>query len=89
MKASFDVTLLCANIPIKDTYNIILDQCFRNSTSAFNGFTRDLLLCLFMYNEELYVQKDVTPMGGVTSPTLANIFLCYHECFWLRDCPEK
>ena len=42
-----------------------------------------------MFNEELYVQKDGAPMGRVNSPTLANIFLCYHESSWLRDCPEE
>ena len=88
--ASFDVTSLFTNIPIKETCNIILDKCFPDSTSTFNGFTRDLFSkvlnnCtsnnLFMFNEELYVQKDGVPMGGVISPTLANIFLCFHESF--------
>ena len=27
-------------------------------------------------------------MGSPLGPTLANIFLCYHESNWLKDCPQ-
>ena len=27
-------------------------------------------------------------MGSPLGPTLANIFLCYHESDWLKDCPK-
>ena len=73
--ASFDVTSLFTNIPIKETCNIILDKCFPNSTSTFNGFTRDLFSkvlknCtsnnLFIFNEELYLL--VLQMGNGKLP---------------------
>ena len=28
-------------------------------------------------------------MGSPLGPTLANIFLCFHEKMWLSDCPEE
>ena len=28
-------------------------------------------------------------MGSPLGPTLANIFLCYHESNWLKDCPKN
>ena len=28
-------------------------------------------------------------MGSPLGPTLANIFLCYHETTWLKDCPKS
>lgn len=33
------------------------------------------------------VQTDGTPMGGCISPTLADIFLGFHETNWLKNCP--
>ena len=40
-----------------------------------------------MFDKQLYVQRDGAPMGGCISPTLANIFLSYHEEKWLDNCP--
>ena len=28
-------------------------------------------------------------MGSPLGPTLANIFLCFHETLWLQDCPKE
>ena len=28
-------------------------------------------------------------MGSPLGPTLANIFLCYHESNWPKDCPKN
>ena len=27
-------------------------------------------------------------MGLPLGPTFANIFMCYHEKLWLRECPD-
>ena len=29
------------------------------------------------------------PLKFLLGPTLANIFLCYHESNWLKDCPKN
>ena len=28
-------------------------------------------------------------MGSPLEPTLANVFLCYHEKIWLQNCPSE
>ena len=28
-------------------------------------------------------------MGSPLGPMLANVFLCYHEKFWLQNCPSE
>ena len=92
--ASFDISSLFTNIPIKETSNIILQKLFPQQNSEFDGFDRETFSkvldnCLtnnvFLFNEELFIQKDGAPMGGCVSPTLANVFLCHHESKWLNS----
>ena len=94
--ASFDVTSLFTNIPVSETCSIVLDALFPEPTSHYNGFNRGTFAkildnCasnnLFLFNNETYLQTEGAPMGGVLSPTLANVFLCYHEEKWLSNCP--
>ena len=42
---------------------------------------------LFIFNEKLYKQINGVAMGSPLRPTLANIFLGYHERRWLDNCP--
>ena len=42
---------------------------------------------LFIFNEKLYKQINGVAMGSLLGPTLANIFLGYHERRWLDNCP--
>ena len=55
-------------------------------------FSKILNICikdnLFLFNGEAYVQVDGAPMGGCLSPSLADIFLAYHEKIWLDQCPS-
>ena len=93
--ASFDVQSLFTNIPIPETIDIILNEIFSNSDEFHNYYRatlKELLnICmtnnLFLFNEKLFFQKDGAPMGGCCSPTLANIFMSYHEQRWLQACP--
>ena len=41
----------------------------------------------FLFNEQLYRQKEGLGMGLPISPVMANIFMGHHECKWLSDCP--
>ena len=95
--ASFDVKSLFSNIPIAETCSLILDKLFLDEKCTYLGFNRNefnclLKLCcrdnLFMFDEQLYIQKDGAPMGGCVSPTLANFFLGHFEKLWLESCPE-
>ena len=82
--AGFDIKSLFTNIPIRETCNIILEKLFLLPYSVFDGFTRATFsktqnLCtknnLFIFNNQLYIHLDDTPMAGFISPTLSNIFL--------------
>ena len=42
---------------------------------------------VFMFDGIYYRQKDGVAMGSPLGPTLANIFMCYHEKIWLDECP--
>ena len=44
---------------------------------------------VFIFGDQLYKQTDGVAMGSPLGPTLANIFLCFHEKQWLSDCPEE
>ena len=43
---------------------------------------------IILFDSCFYSQIDGVAMGSPLGPTLANIFLCYHENQWLEDCPE-
>ena len=94
--ASFDIKSLFTNIPLDETIEIIVNKCFYN-TSRFHGFTvqqfTNLLTmtvknCHFLFDGKLYHQKDGVAMGSPLGPLFANIFLSFHECTWLADCPH-
>lgn len=42
-----------------------------------------------MFNGQLFRQVDGAPMGGCVSPSLANIFLSFHERKWINQCPVE
>ena len=96
--ASFDIKSLFTNIPLDESINIILNKIFPLNKTTYQGFDKNIFkkllnICLkdnfFLFNQKLYFQKDGTPMGGSISPTLANIFLGFHEINWLNDCPNS
>ena len=41
-----------------------------------------------LFDNKYYCQIDRVAMGSPLRPTLANIFLCYHESIFLKDCPK-
>ena len=62
------------------------------------GITKDYfpeLLSIYMseslvlFDGEFYKQIDGVAMGSLLGPTLANIFLCFHEQTWLDNCPVE
>ena len=42
---------------------------------------------LVLFDGDFYKQIDGVAMGSPLGPTLANIFLCFHEKIWLENCP--
>ena len=70
---------------------------FSNKTNI-DGITKDcfhelLSLCmsesLVLFDGEFYKEIDGVAMGSPLGPTLANIFLCFHEQIWLDNCPVE
>ena len=94
---SYDVKSLFTNIPLDETIDICVNLAFSGVTN-FLGMTKNffknlLSICvkenMFLFNGELYQQIDGVAMGSPLGPTFANMFLCYHECNWIRDCPTN
>jgi hypothetical protein len=96
--ASFDVTSLFTNIPLQETIGIATQHLYEDDQQQApimkrTWFQQLLELSvkdiLFTFNEQLFAQVDGVAMGNPLGPTLANIFLCHHECLWLEDCPTE
>ena len=95
--ASFDIESLFSNIPLNETIDICIRTLFSNS-ETFMNFTKSLfkeLLSLavkstfFAFNGLYYEQSEGLGMGLPLGPTFSNIFMCYHETEWLKDCPTE
>ena len=94
--ASFDVQALFTNIPLDETIDICVRNLFKKPGTKIKDLNskqfRDLLelACkesLFIFDGACYKQIDGVAMGSPLGPTLANIFLCYHEENWIDNCP--
>ena len=95
--ASFDVDNLFTNVPLAETIDIILDSFF-SQKSIFMSFSRNMFKKLlelaltnsfFLFNGQLYRQRESLGMGLPLSPVMANIFMDFHEQNWLADCPAE
>ena len=94
---SFDVESLFTNIPLDETINICVDRLYANKKKVRGLLKRQFkeLLTLatksscFLFNGIYYSKVDGVAMGSPLGPTLANLFLAYHEEKWLNDCPVQ
>ena len=94
---SFDVESLFTNIPLDETINICVDRLYNRRKKVKGLLKRHFkqLLCYatksscFLFNGVYYSQIDGVAMGSPLGPTLANLFLAYHEEKWLNDCPVQ
>ena len=93
--ASLDVDSLFTNIPLNETVDICCDLLFNNAETV-DGLSRsefkELLTIattesFILFDGEYYQQIDGVAMGSPLGPTLANVFLGYHESKWLSNCP--
>ena len=91
--ASFDIKSLFTNIPLDETISLTTNLHAEQALSKFDKATISQLLSLatkeniFLFDNQLYEQIDGVAMGSPLGPTLANIFLCFHENKWLSECP--
>ena len=94
---SFDVESLFTNIPLDETINICVNRLYNQKKKVRGLLKRHFkeLLTLatksscFLFNGVYYSQIDGVAMGSPLGPTLANLFLSYHEEKWLSDCPVQ
>ena len=94
---SFDVESLFTNIPLDETINICVDRLYTRKKKVRGLLKRHFkqLLTLatksscFLFNGVYYSQVDGVAMGSPLGPTLANLFLAYHEEQWLDNCPVQ
>ena len=95
--SSLDVDALFTNIPLDETINICVNLVFKDQDIAHNLNKEEFRSLLklatresfILFNGNYYQQIDGVAMGSPLGPSLANIFLCYHEQNWLADCPTS
>ncbi|KAG1682668.1 hypothetical protein GQR58_010742 [Nymphon striatum] len=96
--ASFDVESLFTNVPIHETIDICISKLFPSKDSSVIGLTSSLfrrllelatLNSFFLFNRKLFRQTEGLGMGLPLGPTMANIFVCFHEENWLENCPAQ
>ena len=95
--ASFDTGSLFTDITLQETIDPCAENLFKGKTHVDNlskGSFRELLTStmsesLTLFDQEYYKQHHGVAMGSPLGPTLANVFLCYHEKLWLQNCPSK
>ena len=93
--ASFDIENLFTNIPLHETIEICLNHLFPSPQSTVMVLDRNffktilehsVLNSFFVFANKLYKQIEGVGMGLPMGPTLANVFMCFHEKRWLDDC---
>ena len=93
---SFDIESLFTNIPLQETIDLCVENLFKDRIRADNfpkDPFRELLTStmseyLILFDQEFYKQYDGVAMDSPLGPTLANVFLCYHEKILLQNCPS-
>ena len=94
--ASLDADSLFTNAPLDETIKICIDELFKsemtvcglNRREMFEMLSLTLKESIILFDNKYYSQIDGVAMGSPLGPTLANVFLCYHESNWLKDCPK-
>ena len=94
--ASLDVDSLFTNVPLDEAIEIRVNKLFKSSR-AVSGLNKQQVLEMLsltsrenviLLDQKYYSQIDGVAMGSPLGPTLTNIFLCYHETTWLKNCPK-
>ena len=91
---AFDVESLFTNISLDETINICIDRVYKRKKKANGLLKRHFKQLLtyatkssyFLFNGVYYSQIYGVAMGSPLGPTLANLFLAYHEENWLNNC---
>ena len=90
--ASFDVTSLFTNIPLKETIKLAVDlikTSYPNLKTSSEDLTKlfKFVTCEthFLFNGKYYDQIDGVVMGSPLAPVLANLFMGHNEKLWIEN----
>ena len=82
----YDVTSLFTNIPLEETMHLTIDLLFEakfdlkiSRIDLQRRFNLPQVKPNFIFNGYMYDQNDGVTMGSLLAPSLANIFMKYHE----------
>ena len=82
----YDVTTLFTNIPLEETMHLTIDLLFEakfdlkiSRIDLQRRFQFATSQTNFIFNGNMYDQNDGVTMGSLLAPSLANIFMEYHE----------
>ena len=82
----YDVTSLFTNIPLEETMHLTIDLLFEakfdlkiSRIDLQRRFQFATSQTNFIFNGNIYDQNDGVTMGSLLAPSLANIFMEYHE----------
>ena len=84
---SFDIKSLFTCVPVQQVIDICADALFRDglNRSRLTESSFRKLICMsttsveFLFNNDVYKQKDGVAMGSPLGPILANIFVGFYE----------
>ena len=95
--ASLDVDSLFTNVLLDETIEICVNKLFKSCQTVSGLNKKHVLEMLFsttkenvtLFDQKYHSQIDGVAVGSPLGPTLANVFLCYHETIWLKNCPKS
>ena len=78
---------LFTNVRLNESIKTCIDELFKsemtvsglNKKEMFEMLSLTLKESVILFDNKYYSQTDGFTMGSPLGPTLANIFLCYHE----------
>ena len=94
--ASLDVDSLVTNIPLDETIKICIFELLKSEITVSGLNKKEMLEMLsltlkefiILFDKKYYSQMGRVAMDSSLGTTLANIFVCYYESNWLKDCPK-
>ena len=94
--ASFDIKSLFTNMPLTQTLKLCIQSLYRNQThfvnltkSSFCNLLKIIIFeSFFKFDGNFYEQCYSVAMDSPLGRTLANVFTCHFENFWLENCPS-
>ena len=95
--ASFDIGSLFSNISLKETTDLCVENLFQDRNHADNLLkdsfcelhTMTMPESLILFDQQFCKQRDGVAMSSPLGPTLAKVFLCYHEKILLQNCTSE